>query len=375
MKFLKSLTPRKVAIITLSVLLVGLLGWRMFFAREEASADTQPLAVTTTKAIYTEKQPGLKLTGTVEGMTSSVISSRFNGRVESVAVENGMAVSAGQPLLTLDTTELVNAVRVAQNNLRQQEAACAQAQADLTRNQQLYQISAISRQKLDAAETSYVAACSALDNARAELINAQKQAADGTIIAPGRGIVADKAVNPGQIVTAGTTLMTVETIDTVYVTVNVAQKDIASAALGTKAQITVDTYPGEIFTGTVAVINPVAGEDNRMFQVKIKVDNQQGKLLPGMFAQAKIETGEPTKVLAAPRNAVQTVKGLSYVFINDNGRAKKVIVATGELLDSLLEITKGLTEGNEIILDNLDKIKDGDVLSTVSDSTSSGGAL
>ena len=344
----------------------GLMACRIFVQTEATADQQESIAVTTVQTFEIDKQEALQLTGTVEGLTSSIISSRHSGRVESVNVENGQRVSAGQVLLSLDGLELNNAVRVAQNNVNQQEANLAQANADLERYETLYKADAVAQQKLEATETSYMAAQSALDNAKAELSNAQKQVADTAIASPVNGVVANRAVNSGQLVTAGNTLMTVEAIDQVYVTVNVAQQDIAKTPIGSKATVTVDTYPGEVFTGTVALLNPVASQDNRMFQVKIKVDNPSGKLLPGMFAQARIEHGGKTKVLAVPRMAIQSSKGIYYVFVNDNGQVRKKQVEIGDILNDSMEIKSGLSLEDAVIIDNLDTIKDGDSINATS---------
>ena len=103
-----------------------------------------------------------------------------------------------------------------------------------------------------------------------------------------------------------------------------------------------------------------------MFQVKIKVDNPNGKLLPGMFAQARIEHGGKVKVIAIPRMAVQSTKGIYYVFVNDNGHARKKQVEIGDIINDSMEIKSGLTLSDAVILDNLDTIKDGDRIEATS---------
>ncbi|MCF0154226.1 MAG: biotin/lipoyl-binding protein, partial [Veillonella sp.] len=116
------MTKRNVMIGLGIFIFAGLMAWRIF-GQAEATADKQAsIAVTTVQTFEIDKQEALQLTGTVEGLTSSIISSRHSGRVESVNVENGQRVSAGQVLLSLDGLELNNAVRVAQNNVNQQEA-------------------------------------------------------------------------------------------------------------------------------------------------------------------------------------------------------------------------------------------------------------
>ncbi len=346
----------------LLTLFLGMAAWRIYNAQQQAGMIIQPLAVSTALVAAVEKPDALKLTGTVEGMTSAVVSSRFAGKVDRVLVEDGQAVREGEVLLRMDTVELANAVRIAQNNVRQLEANYHIVQADYQRYSNLIARNAVTKQQLESAEARMITSRTEVENAYVNLSTAQKQIADGSIESPVSGVVANKAATMGQVVSPGATLLTVEQIDQVYVVVNVEQKDIDMARLGAEATVTVDTYPDKVFKGSVAVINPVAGNESRMFRVKIKIENQEQLLKPGMFAQAALLSGVQQTVLAAPRSAVIVQKGLSYVYTVENGHAKKTRVETGVLMDDRIEIKTGLSSGAAVITDNLDKIKDGDVL-------------
>lgn len=353
---------RMLMIILILVLLTGTVVWRIYNAQQQASLLIQPLAVTTAAVRETTKPNTLKLAGTVEGLTSAIISSRFAGKINQIFVEDGQAILKGAILLTLDTVELANNERIAQNNVRQTEANFNTAQADYQRYYNLYAQNAVTKQQLESAQARMITSRAEVDNAYANLDNAQKQIADGSIVSPVTGVVANKSATIGQVVSPGTALLTVEQIDQVYVVVNIEQKDIAAAKLGVAVTVRVDTYLGRAFTGTVAVINPVADNASRMFRVKIKVDNSEQLLKPGMFAQATMISGEPQSVLAIPRTAMIVQKGLHYVYIAENGKAKKTLVKTGDLIDDLIEVKAGLKAGMVVVIDNLDKIKDGDAL-------------
>lgn len=355
---------RTIMIILILALLAGATAWRIYNAQQQAVQSIQPLAVTTSEATQTKKSNILKLTGTVEGLTSAIISSRFAGKIDQILVEDGQAVQKGATLLTLDTIEMANTVRIAQNNVRQTEANLNTTQADYQRYSNLYARNAVTKQQLESAETRLITSRTEVDNAYANLNNAQKQIEDGSIISPVTGVIANKAATIGQVVSPGTALLTVEQIDQVYVVVNVEQKDIALVKMGAAVTVTVDAYPDHTFTGTVAVINPVAGNDSRMFRVKIKVDNSNQLLKPGMFAQTTLTSGEPVTTLAIPRSAIMTQKGLHYVYVSNNNQAKKTIVETGDLIGDLMEVKTGLQPGMLVVVDNLDKIKDGDALLT-----------
>ncbi|MDU2065584.1 MAG: efflux RND transporter periplasmic adaptor subunit [Sporomusaceae bacterium] len=349
-------------IILILILLVSTIVWRIYNVQQQAVIMNQPLAVTTSEARKIQKSNILPLTGTVEGITSAMISSRFAGKINQILVEDGQAVLKGTMLLQLDTVELANAVRIAQNNVRQTEASLNTAQADYERYRTLYTQNAVTKQQLETAEARLIASRSEVDNAYANLNNAQKQMEDGSIISPVTGVIANKAVTIGQVVSPGNALLTVEQIDQVYVVVNIEQKDIAVAKPGVPVTITVDAYPNQTFTGTIAIINPVAGSESRMFRVKIKADNPNQLLKPGMFAQIALIAGEPQAVLVVPRMAVIAQKGLNYVYVAVDGQAKKTLVEIGELIGEQIEIKAGLQAGMPVVVNNLDKIKAGDTL-------------
>ena len=355
---------RTVMSILILALLAGTAVWRIYNAQQQADLSIQPLAVTVAAVRQIAKPNTLQLTGTVEGLTSAMISSRFAGKIDRVLAEEGQAVSEGAALLTLDTVEMANAVRIARNNVRQAEANFNTARADYQRYDSLFAKNAVTKQQLESAQARMITSRTEVDNAYANLDNAQKQIADGSILSPVAGVVANKAATIGQVVSPGTALMTVEQIDQVYVVIHVAQEGIAAAKPGGAATVAVDAYPDQLFEGAVAVINPVAGSESRMFRVKIKVDNPSQLLKPGMFARATLATGEPKAVLAVARTAIMVQKGLYYVYVAANGQAKKTLITTGDLIGDLLEVKTGLKPGLSVVIDNLDKIKDGDALLT-----------
>lgn len=331
----------------------------MIYGEKSKPLENQPIAVSTDTVQWMEKPNVMQLSGNVEGLTSSIISSRFSGQVTNVLVEDGQAVYKGQPLFILDTVELDNNVRVAQNSVNQTEANFANDQNEYKRYAMLFEQEACSRQQMESARTKMLVSQAEYDSAKANLINAKKQVSEATVLSPVDGVVANKHLTNGQNVSADNQLMTVEQLDTVHVVVNVEQSDMAYLKMGDTVNITVDAYPDRTFSGQVHVISPVAGKDNRMFRVKIKVENDLHLLKPGMFVRVQVKLGDPNKVLSVPLKAVLGQKGLQYVFSMEDGKAKRVRVQTGEILGNRMEIIDGGFEGMQILTDNLDRLRDG----------------
>lgn len=328
---------------------------------QDENAKSVSLSVTAMKAKRSEKRQGLCLAGTVEGLTSAIISSRYSAQVEDLLVENGQMVEAGEVLLRTDSRELKNNVRLAENGVRKASVNHDNIEANYKRVKELYELGANSRQSLEAAQTQWAVSKAEMDDASANLSIARKRLEDATVVSPVTGMVANKAVTLGQMVSAGGQLMTVEQMDAVYVVVQVEQKDIDKIDFGTRATVKADAYPDRIFSGEAAVINPVAGRENRLFAVKVRVDNPEFLLMPGMFVELSLEDETVRSVLTVPRTAVLSRKGQSYVFtVDEQGSARQINVTVGELYDDELAIESGLQEGMLVITDNLDKLKDGD---------------
>jgi len=349
----------------LLALIIGVMGWRWVEAENpQEEQQLQAVAVSTAVVKSMEKPAVMPLSGTVEGLTSSIISSRFSGQVANVLVEDGQQVEKGQPLFVLDDVELRNSLRVAQNNVNQTKAKYDNNRDEFQRSKTLFSQGAYSQQQLETARTKMLASQAEYDSARANLASAQKQVAEATVVSPAKGVIAHKNLTNGQNVSAGSQLMTVEQLDSVHVVINVEQRDMAFLKMGDRVEIALDTYPDEKFVGNVHVISPVAGKESRMFRVKIKVDNPDFLLRPGMFVQVQLNLGQPKQVLAVPQQALLGQKGLQYLFTLEEGKARRIRVEAGDILGDYVEITQGATEGMIVLLDNLDKLKDGDLVQT-----------
>lgn len=342
------------------VAVAGYLGLSFGTAQKTARQDV--VAITAQAVRVVQKTPALELIGSIEGETSALISAKIPGRIAEVLVEEGQAVAAGQQLVRLESVELANAVRISRDALNRAEASYDNIAADYQRYRTLFSQNAISRQQLDDAGTRLRVAETELSSARAALSSAGEQYASAMVVAPVAGAVADRTATTGQVVAAGAPLMKVENIGRVYAVVNIEQKELGVVDAGQAAEITVDAFPGQVFPGKVEVINPVAGSASRMFRVKIKADNPDGRLRPGMFIKARIITGGQIPVLAAPQSAVFQKQGLYYVYVVEGGKVFRRQVEPGQLLGADIEIRDGAAAGTVVAASNANSLKDGDLV-------------
>ncbi len=323
---------------------------------------TTVTSVTVENAQVMTKVPKLSLTGSVEGETSAVISAKIAGRIEQILVEDGQPVAAGQSLIRLESVELANSVRSGADAVERARANYENVATDYKRYQMLYAQNAVSRQVLDGMETKVRVAQADLSSAQAVLNTAEQQYAYAVVTAPVSGVAANRTAVIGQVVAAGAPLMTVENIGQVYAVVNIEQKDLGVVRAGMDAEITVDAYPDKVFAGKIEIMNPAAVASNRMYRTKIKVDNSQVLLKPGMFVKVGIATGKPVSVLAVPQSAIFQKQGLYYVYVLEEGKADRRQVEVGSVLGDFIEIKAGLADKAEVITSNVNKLKDGDAV-------------
>jgi len=306
------------------------------------------------------KESTLALTGTVEAKDEAVISAKIPGKVSKVMVENGDFVKAGQPLVLLENTEHKNALTNALAALKKAEANLHTTKINYERMEQLYNEGAIAQKDFDDVQTALKLAEADAEAASAAVANARESLNSTTVTSPISGFVANRNVTTGQVIAAGVPLMMVEDISSVYAVVNIEQEQMAHVKPGLPAEITVDTYGDRKFKGAVSVINPSLDKAARVFETKIKVNNEEHLLKPGMFVKVLLKTGASKKVPAVPRAALTGKQGMFFVFLVDGDQVKRRQVEIGRLIGQFVEIKSGLAEGQRVVVTNVNKLKDGD---------------
>ncbi len=253
--------------------------------------------------------------GTVQPDTTVEVKTRAAGEVLEVRVETGQTVKRGTLLLRIDPRQLRNAVAQAEADL---EAALAQqttTRAQRERAEELFKSGAITAQDRENVQLNDANARAAVVRARVALENARIQLEDTDVRAPIDGTVIEKGVERGSVIASatqnvggGTTLLKMADLELVQVTSDVDETDIGKVAKGQRASVTVDAFPSRPFEGTVLKIEPLAvvNQNVTTFPVRIRIDNKNGLLRPGMNADVEIHVGERRDVLAVPNAALRT---------------------------------------------------------------------
>lgn len=349
------------------VIFVALILIRNLGKSKAVIPDTIVQTVKTQMAATMEKEDVIIGTGNVEAIEKADISSKVNGKVNQVMVVNGKQVTKGDTLIILDNGEQTNNLLTMQSNLNKDQISLQDKQKNYERYQALYNDGAISLQDLEQSKMQFETCQADVQVSRAAVANAQEALGNTRITTPITGLVANTNVSPGQVVSPGISLMTVQDISAVYILVKIRQEDISLIKQGMNTEITVDAYPERTFRGNVEIINPVVDQSARMLEVKIKVDNPDAALKPGMFAKVSLRTGIKSNVVAVPQEALAGKEGEYYVYVLEGNRAKRQVVEIGQTLDRNIEIKSGLSQGQQVIVTNVNKLKDQDLISIAND--------
>jgi RND family efflux transporter MFP subunit len=253
------------------------------------------------------------------------------------------------------------------------QASVDWAEAEFGRIQSLLDQKVVSRSEFDqrrteleAARQQYKVAVNSaeqsyrsLQAARARVALARKTMADTAVRAPFAGLVAERAVSVGDYVTRGTRVATVVSIDPLRVELTVPEQAIAQVRVGQPVRLAVDAYPGETFTATVRFVSPSLRSDQRALTVEAVAANADGRLKPGLFATASIHKDSTAPALTVPESAVETVSGTSRVYAVKNGRAEERIVTLGDRVAGHVEVTSGVEQGEQVVLEPRGRIVDG----------------
>lgn len=319
-----------------------------------------PQVVTAIKVENLEWQPQLAVVGNITAMRGVDLASEIAGLVRSVHFKSGQNVKKGDLLVQLNAD-----ADIAQ--LHALEAAAELSATILTRNQAQFAAQIISKAQLDS-DTADLKSKKALVAQQAAIV--QKK----SIRAPFSGKIGITSVNPGQYISAGEKIVTLQTTDPVYVDFYVPQKQISAIKLGQKLNLASDAYPGLAFPGKITAINAKIDFATRNAQVQATVANTKQQLVPGMFANVSLDMGDKKQYLTLPQTAVTYTPYGSTVFVlktdknkdapkDKNGHAplvaQQVFVTTGLTRGDQVAVLKGISVGDQVVTSGQLKLKNG----------------
>ena len=339
-------------------------------------------------------------TGTVRSRTTSVVSSRIMGSIISIHVREGDRVRAGQTLIEIDSRDATAQLQKAQAGIREAEGALdeierniqasgsgkAAAEASLAlaastynRYKALMERRSVSPQEFDEVQAKYKVAdaeaeratrmlsslvarknqvLARIDQAKAEVVNAQVYASYGRVASPMNGIVTAKQAEVGAMAAPGVPLLTLEDDSHYRLEASVEESQIQTIHVSEQVQVRIDALGDEQLSGTVSEIVPMADPASRSHTVKI--DLPAGPALrSGSFGRARFSSGQK-QAITIPRRAITERGQLVSVFVvDDSGMARLRLIKTGKAFGDRVEVLTGLSDGERIVIDGVETVSDG----------------
>jgi RND family efflux transporter MFP subunit len=360
------MTNRSKALLALAAAgLIVAAGYAGVRGKTSASAPpVQPMVEFTQQDLtIVEPQPlehTLPLTGTLTPFNEATVKAKVAGELIEVAVREGESVKQGQVLARIDQTEV--RARVA---AREADVAAARAQldwADKNRSTQkaLLDRKFISQNAFDNIQSNYEVAVARLRSAGAELVVARKSLGDSVLVAPFSGIVAQRHVQPGERVALDAKVITVVNLSRLELGAAVPAVEISKLSVGQQVAFRIDGFGERAFGGRIERINPATVSGSRSVNVYAVIDNPEGVLRGGLFAQGAVSLGRVERALVVPASAVREEIGQTFVYAIEDGLVKRKNVAVGAAdASGRVQVLQGLAAGERIVRVNLGALRDG----------------
>lgn len=306
----------------------------------QAAQDRDVLVLATDDVARATRSPmstGVVLTGSLDPYQVVEIRAQVPGLVRNLRVDRGAAVTRGQTLATIEAEGIRSQAAAAQANL-----ALAQRQLESARI--LHENGAMS-------DLDFTAVQAAFEAARAQAAAAQENAQYASVTSPITGYVSNRMISEGEAANPGAPLFTVVDTDSLELKGQIPVEQAARVRVGLPVEFTLSAYPGRVFRGTVARVEPTADPTTRQVGVYLRLDNTQHRLVGGLFATGRILTGTMEDAVVVPTAAVRSGAGGEYVWVIEQGIVARRAIVTGERDETrgIVQIVEGLAGGEQVI--------------------------
>lgn len=351
-----------IAIVFVAVVVGGIVGFNMFrdqaiqdfFANRQAPA----FPVDTVVAEPSDWQPGIEAIGTVYAAQGIDLAVEATGVVREVNFRANDEIDQGDLLVQIDDT------------IERAEIVAAQSQVDVS-NQALERAQTLSDRGVSSASTVQEAEAAAA-SANAQIERLQAVLSQKALEAPFSGTIGLPRVEVGQYVSAGTTVATLQALDTLRVDFTVPEQQLGRLQIGQTVNIATEAG-GAVSSGTITGIEPRIDPQTRLVSVRAEVDNQEGALNPGQFVRVRVEMPVENDVIALPQTAVTTSLYGDFVYVvaepeeaqetaegeAERFVARQVFVQTGRRNGQLVELTDGVNAGDRVVVAGQNRLSNG----------------
>ena len=297
--------------------------------------------------------------GSLEAVQGVMLTAELPGKVTRIAFEPGTKVKAGDLLLQQDISS-------EEAQLRAAEATLALTKLDLERSSKLLATKAVAQAKYDADDARYKQAAAQIDGIRASI---RKK----TIRAPFAGSLGIRLVNLGQVINEGDPIVSLQTIDPIFVNFSLPQQQLAQVKPGLKVRVATDASQSQVIEGEITAISPEVDVATRNIRIQATVANNEERLRPGMFVNVAVVLPSREEVLVIPATAVLYAPYGDTVFVvhekeTEEGLqpsefVEQKIVQLGEKRGDFVALVSGLSRGETVVSTGVFKLRNDQAVS------------
>jgi membrane fusion protein (multidrug efflux system) len=348
-----------IVMLTATVALIAALGFVKFrqiqtAIGQAASFQPPPEAVTTIVAKQERWPATLTAIGTLGAVQGVTVSADLPGTIDRIAFDSGTSVRQGDVLVELDTRQ------------ERAQLVAAEAQRDLARLDFERMQGLLNERVISRAEYDRATADQRQTEARVQEIGAAIERK--TIRAPFAGILGIRQVNLGQYLSAGDAVVSLQSLNPIYVNFGVPQQEARQAGIGRHVRITTDDVAGVEFSGQVTAVDSIVDPATRNIQIQATLANPGGRLRPGMFVQTEVLVGASRPIVALPASAISYAPYGDSVFIitdvkgangeTHRGVRQQFVKREGARGDQVA-VSSGVNPGDEVVTSGVFKLRNG----------------
>jgi len=334
----------------------GFLGWTYkdqlpYFGNDVVAQDGgrkgggRATAVITSPVVKSDLVSIVTAVGTLEANQSVELTTKVAGVIEDITFEEGTLTQKGDLLVKLDDTET--------------RAALAESLAELENNRKLYERTLKLYQSRNAPKARVDLEFSEMKVAEAKVSADRARLADYVIKAPFDGVLGFREVSVGSLVRPGDLITTVDDVQTLKLDFGLPEAYLASIKPGQAFFAKSVAYEGRAFKGQVTTIASRVDPVTRIVRVRGRIPNKDGALRPGMYLSVSLQTGVDVGGLLVPEHAVLVSPKGSSVFLVEDNVVRQIDVTLGQRRKGWVQVTNGVSEGDIVVIEGLQKIRDG----------------
>ncbi len=317
----------------------------MATAAAVASQTSKAIPVVLTTAAVGNIDRSFSINGTFAPIQSLTLMSETQGQVIKLNKRKGEAVKAGEVLAQVEN-------EVLRANLITAQANHEKFKRDLERFENLAAGDAITQRQLEEVKLGY-------ENAQASLIMARERLQKSRIVAPISGIINESYIEIGSFLNTGTKLFDIVNVDKLKLNAKVSEQEVLLIQKGTKAKVSPNVMPEKQFEGTITALGASADKSLK-YDVEIQVDNtKETALRAGMYGRAFFEIADTRQALLIEREAIATSLQNPKVYVVQDGKARLKEVTVGAVANNKVEITGGLSAGEQVVLSGQINLREG----------------